>query len=183
MDTDEKKLAEIERDERWLAAIMGPERHEEVPEKARHAARLAIQEEWLSGFTTPEPAPETIRRVKLAVRQALKRTDRSVVYRIAGAMSAAAVLVFAIGIGRFSVRAPATAPTALPVGENFVDAWTEVEQDGAVAALKADMAWLEQEINSLAGRPVRRSQELELESLQDRVDQLFAEPDDTAGTS
>jgi hypothetical protein len=184
---DEIRRTELDRDERWLASIMTPTTpgpSDETLDRVRGAVRVAIDERWLEKYEAPAPAPEAIHRIKAAVHETLRAGDRrGVRYRVFGAMSAAAAILLAVGVVRFAApRATGALDMAGP-GDSFTAAWDAIENDTGMKSLTTDMAWLDEEMNAWANRPARPTDDLEMESLQDQVDQLFATPDYFAGTS
>ena len=106
---------------------------------------LAENERWLASLATPSPSSRTIERVKSAVRAELaadRRPDRlprrdSLVYRLAGALAAAAVLAAAVGLIEF------VATTDESPGYDVIVAFNQVaddlSDDDALAALRLDL--------------------------------------------
>lgn len=182
MSLDPKQQAELERNERWLASLMTAKPSDEAIARTRNAVRIAMEEQWLHGFATPPPAPELIARVKAAVHDVLRDRYRATWHRIFGALSAAAAVLFAIGLVRFAGHGARTTLEA-PLGENFTVAWNAIEDAAGMSSLMADMAWLDEEIDGWTTRPARQSDEMELESIQDRMDGFFTTSDYFFGTS
>jgi len=183
MDFDPSRQAELERDQQWLASLPTPRPSEETLERVRATVRLAIDEQWLNSIATPPPPPELIRRVKTAVRDTLRAGRRSVRYRVFGACSAAAAVLFAIGVARFAATLPQQTKESPALAEEFLAAWSAIQSDADLRSLTADMVWLDDELNTWASKPAACADDLDLESLQDRIDQIFATPDYFYGTS
>lgn len=180
---DPDKQIELERNERWLASLMRPRPSEEAVKRVREAVRAAMDEQWLQGVVTPAPTPAAIMRMKAAVHNALRNIHREARYRIFGALSAAATVLLAIGLARFASYGPSVMMSESPLGENFAAAWDAIEDDGGMKSLTTDMAWLDQEMDASANKTIPRTEEMELEALQDRVDQLLTTPDYFSGVS
>jgi len=183
MDFDPFRQAELERDQKWLASLPTPRPSEEALERVRASVRLAMDEQWLDSIATPPPPPELICRVRTAVRETLRAERRSARYRIFGACSAAAAVLFAIGVARFAAMLPQQTKGSPALAEEFIAAWSAIQSDADLRSLTADMVWLDDELNTWAGKPAARADELDLESLQDRIDQIFATPDYFSETS
>jgi len=183
MDFDPSRQAELERDRQWLASLPTPRPSEEAIERVRAAVRLAMDEQWLHSIASPAPPPELIRQVKAAVRDTLRAGGRAARYRIFGVCSAAATVLFAIGVARFAAMAPHRMAESPALAEEFIAAWSAIENDADLRSLTADMVWLDDELSTWASKPAARADDLDLESLQDRIDQIFATPDYFYGTS
>ncbi len=187
MDFDETRQAELERDERWLASFATPGPSAKTVAQIRDAVRTALDEEWLAEIPTPAPPRSAVDGTKAAVRQALAGSSRSIRYRGLAALSAAAVIAAAVGLSRFHMTTPTTPTTpteSLSIGDSFVAAWGAIEDAGDfLDSLTTDMAWLDAEINAWATHSGDRTDELELESLEDRIDRIFASPDYFVETS
>lgn len=189
MTLDEKRQHELEHDERWLAAMLGPSDAERTRRVAREAVRLAMNERWLDDEPTHVPRPRAIAQVRAAIRQELAAGRRAAHHRLFGLLSAAAAIVLAFGVSWNASRMSgvtarsATLLAAVPAGDNFIEAWEAVQSKHELAALEEGVAWLGEEISSLARTQVHRRDELEIDSLQDRIDWLLSEPTDIFGTS
>ena len=106
---------------------------------------LAEHERWLALLATPAPSSGTVERIKSAVRaelaaagqqERLPRRD-SLVYRLAGALAAAAVLAAAVGLIEF------VATTDESPGYDVIVAFNQVaddlSDDDALAVLRLDL--------------------------------------------
>jgi len=106
---------------------------------------LAEHERWLASLATPAPSDRTVDRIKSAVRAELgadRRPDRlprrdSLVYRLAGALAAAAVLAAAVGLIEFVV--PTADSPAYDVIVAFNKVADDLSDDDALAALRLDL--------------------------------------------
>jgi len=106
---------------------------------------LAEHERWLASLATPAPSRRTLERIKSAVRAELaadRRPDHSprrdsLVYRLAGALAAAAVLAAAVGLIEY------VAPTDDSPGYDVIVAFNQVadelSDEDALAALRLDL--------------------------------------------
>jgi len=106
---------------------------------------LAEHERWLASLATPAPSNRTIERIKLAVRAELaadRRPDRSPrrdspIYRLVGALAAAAVLAAAVGLIEFVV--PTDDSPAYDVIVVFNQVADDLSDDDALASLRLDL--------------------------------------------
>jgi hypothetical protein len=112
---------------------------------ANTSGKLAEDERWLASFPTPSPSTAAVERIKSAVRTELaaeNRHDRSArrdpaIYRLVGALAAAAVLAAAVGLIEF------VAPTGKATGYDVIAAFSQVADDlsseDALASLRLDL--------------------------------------------
>lgn len=183
MELDENRLAELERDERWLAAMAKPALPPETLRCVRLAVHATLAERCLDGAASPVPSPAVLAGAKRAARAALSGRAPRAARRWMVGLSAAAVIIMAIGLGRSRLTPAIGQADALSLGEEFVAAWNVLEERGELSSLTTDMAWLESEMEAWASKSTDRAEEWELESLHDRIDQLLCEPEEYAGTS
>jgi hypothetical protein len=106
---------------------------------------LAEDERWLASLATPTPSNRTVDRVKSAIRAELT-ADRqpeysprrdSLVYRLAGALAAAALLAAAVGLIEFVVRTDESPSYDVILAFNEVA--DDLSDDDALAALRLDL--------------------------------------------
>ncbi len=109
MAEDRDILAEITRDEQWLAGLLEatPGPSPAAVDRVRQAAAVEGERAVMDRFEDPAPDPTTVERVRQAVRSELRRGRFPVwsgrTRRIYAALSAAACLMVAVGVVRFVV--------------------------------------------------------------------------------
>lgn len=178
MDLSEQERAELRHDELWLASLMTPGPLPQAMDELRHAVRAAIGEAWLGQFEAPAPTPQVVARVKAAVREALASEGSGVVYRWLGALAAAAMIALAVGVGWMVVvmsPRPASGPATVAIADEFEKTWRAISADEELSDLRTDLTWIQTELDSWQGRASVDWDELEIERLGDRIEQLFAE--------
>lgn len=185
---------EVERQLDELAAVLSVEPPPAVIERVQAAANRALNEAWLDSQPTPTPDVDVLTRVRTAMYSELARTARDHswfsrrMWRIAWpAVAAAAVIMIGVGVIRYAGSSSPVAPVDTDTADQTVDlfvqaadrVWTE---DPLIASLRMDLNSIEENI-LMHSRTTSEGVEEILEDIENRIDELFIEPNASERTS
>jgi hypothetical protein len=133
MMADREMLADIERDEQWLAGLLDatPLPSPETLDRVQQVVGVELQRDWVGRFEHPTPDEATMARVRAAVDRELGQAPKRAMvwhrWRVAGVVSAAACVLITMGLVWY-LKPVRSTPTPKPDARRDPGAYVQVDR-------------------------------------------------------